>query len=361
MEKNNEYIKIEAACTVESEFAIGMSKETNGIFKLNLRTGLAEYLTLVPEEGINVNRLYTTACYKNGVVYFTPFMANAIAMFDVEKNCVYKKQIKAIKGHSFKKKFSGVIEYGNYVFMTPCTYPAVLRINTINGKLDYFDNWAHGENFLFRKRPEVVGSHFYIPSAVNDALLDFDMEKCEGCIHHIGIGGGYWSACHVDNSLWLAPINQGPVVRWNIDSHEIRKIQDYPDGFEGRGFLFTNIYTNQDGIFLVPAKANMSVQINPNKMNIRRANVDELTDNNVTEFLADMDGFLYLKTVKKGNTTYLRMNKIDNSIESFGFYLMEDNAQKYRKDLIGNISKHGEVIKENAIIGLNDFIEALIR
>ena len=361
MKNNRLYLKIEAACMTDLGYAIGMTMDSNGLFKLNLENGLAEFIEMIPTEGINISRLYTTAYYKNGMVYFTPHMANDIAIYDLERNNIIKKQVEPVQGRNIKKKFSGIIEYGNYLFMTPCTYPAVLRINTITGKMDYFGNWTNGEKFLFRKRPEVVGSHFYIPSVVNDMLLDFDMEKCEGRIHHIGIGSGYWSACHVDNSLWLAPINQDPVVSWNIDSHEISKIQDYPDGFEGRGFLFTNIYTNQDGIFLIPAKANMSVQINPNKMNIRRANVDELTDNNVTEFLADMDGFLYLKTVKNGHTTYLRMNKTDNSIESFGFYLMEDDAQKYRKDLIGNISKHGEAMKENATIGLNDFIGALIR
>ena len=361
MSKSNYPVKIEAVCEVDSKYAIGISADANGVFRFNLDSGTGTYISMVPNEGIRKKRLYTTACNKGGLIYFTPFTANDIAVLDTDNYSIFKKEIKNPSGYSEGRKFSGVVEYGNYLFMTPCTYPAVLRINTLTGEMDYYDNWVDGQKFIFRKSPEVVGSHFYVPSVSSDLLLDFDMERCEGYLHHLGVGRGYWSSCFVDDYLWLAPIHQDPIIRWDIHKHTIDKLTEYPKGFEGRDFLFTKIYLNNEGLFAIPARANMCLRIDINKMELNRAPIDEITGNRVTEFLAQMKGCLYLATKSDEGDKYIKLKMEDNTIEPFAFHINDDERKRYCVDFVTDMAEYSEIIRENSLINLGGFLESLTK
>lgn len=354
-------LKIEAACKISSDYAVGIDDGSNCIFKLDTTTGESSLLTMVPGEDIYTGRLYTTALFKNGNVYFTPFSANEIAIYDIEKNSVLKKKITVSHGYNSKKKFSGIVEYGDYLFMTPCTYPAVLRLNTITGETDYYGGWAKGEKFLFRKAPEVFDDHFYLPSTTNDLLLDFDMKNCAGTLYHTGSENGCWSACYHQGNLWLSPIKRDAVIKWNIVNHRSEKIHAFPDGLSGKDFLFTKIYSNSEGLFLIPANTNMAIKIDVENKQLMKADIPGLYGNKITQFLTEMNGYLYLFIMDNNDYKYLRLKMDDNTTDEFGFYLSDREMQRYRQTFAQKSIEQGNILRENKVVNLRDFTGALTR
>lgn len=353
----------EAIAKIDSHIAIGIAFESNGLFEVDMNTGKCNYICMIANERVDGKRLYTAACVKENKVYFVPYTAEEIAVYDINTRSVEKIQFQGLivnKNYKKNRNFNGLVEYKNYIFMIPCTYPAVVRINTQNNRLDYFGEALKNVRFLFRKAPERCGEKFYIPSTINNLVFEFDMKKCIGKLYQVGqSNNGCWSMCVDGENFWLAPNASGPIIKWNQNTNECVMLNGYPEGYKGDGQCFTKAYVHDDMIYMIPAKANMGIRIGIDNMKIEMLDIPELEGNSETAFMFQMDGFLFLNIKKEGIRRGIRLNLNDNSVIPFSFKI-NDSVMDFKKDYANGLYSSGEAIRENSNFGLEDLIKGVI-
>ena len=241
-------LRFEAATKINGLYAIAASYDYNALFNVNLMTGECRYLSMIPGENNIQMRLYSVALKMDNRVYFVPASAREIAVYDLENGRVekidyYKKKRKTTACYKQNSNFNGAVRFGKYIFMIPFTFPGVLRLDTENNTVELYDSWIDGQQFVFKKEPVVVGDKFYIPSSINNLVLEFDMNNCEGHMFAVGKHNlGCWSMFYNEGIMWFSPQENGPIISWNMDNDDVVEYSNYPKGFIGNGFCFTKIY-----------------------------------------------------------------------------------------------------------------------
>lgn len=355
-------LEFEAFVEIERNMAIASSNEFSGLFSVNMLTGNCEFIDMIPNEKIDKDRLYTKALYVNNKVYFIPYAAKEIAVYNLKTKKVYKISVKEVidrekKLYRKNAKFNGGIIYKEFVYMIPCTYPGVLRINTNTDCVDYFDDWVNEEPYIFRKSPCIVGSKFYIPSVLDNSVLIFDMEHCKGKIKHIGkSNNGSWSICKNNQELWFAPKNSGSVVRWNLETNYVKEYDAYPENFQGNNFLFTKAFVHESNIYMIPAFANMAIKVDCTTGEIQKFDIQEIGENSIVYFMFETIKEIYLKIVRGTERKYIKISKIDLHIQEYVF-MFSIGRDLYEKSYFEN---RGDLLKEKNCFRLEEFLKKLL-
>ena len=318
------YLRFEAIAKVNKKLAYAASGSFNALFKVDLETGKSCYLQQFDAEKMDAKRLYTNAIYVNNKVYFVPAAAEKIAVLDVKTNVISYIDINEVDenrapNYRNDSKFNSGVLYDGWIYMISCTYPAIVRVNIDNHTVEYFEQWIDGQRFLFRRAPFVEGKYFYIPSVINNLVLEFDMDCCEGKLYRVGKNnGGCWSICKVKDDFWLSPKKNGPIIKWNPNTKCVQELGNYPSGFDGKDFCFTKIYNSVGCVRLLPMYANMGIEVDVNTGIMKRC-LSIAEDNTEIYFMFELDNFYYVRVVKKKKSRYMRINLETWECEDFAF------------------------------------------
>lgn len=351
-------VDFEAIAEIDDTCAIGIAYETNGLFSLDLANRKCTYKQMIPGEDTMGKRLYVNAAMLGGKVYFVPASAKEVAVYNLDSKTISKLSYRIPQNNNYnpKKNFSGAICFGNFIYMVPWTYPAVMRIDTTDDSIEYFEEWVSEEFFDFRKSIYVEEDRFFIPSAINNIVLEFDMKKCQGRIHHVGENNkGCWSICKAQEKLWLSPVKDGPIVCWDAASNKTMEYSDYPYGYQGNDFCFTKNYLIKNRIYFISAFGNMSISFDLNSETLEKSDVEELNGKDVISCMYQMGNDLFLKMQKDSKVKSICLNLNDNSIKAIHDWEIVNNP-KYIGGLLKNQIQNNEVFKENKDFGLDDFL-----
>lgn len=358
-------ISFEAMVKTDKDTAYGACKEFNALFRIDLKTGRCTYLKMFPNEEAAGKRLYVSAVMVGSRIYFIPHAAKNVAVLDVDTLEISGIGIKKAESAQYpyyqpRFKFSGGVLYQDaYIYMICCTYPAIVRIDTRSNETVYYDEWVSDNAYAFRRSVCVEGNCFYVSSDMNDVVLRFDMHTGVGRVYHVGHHNeGCWGMCSVNNVFWLAPKSQGAVIRWNPDDGTYMEFEDYPDCFEGRGFLFTKICRRGEEIFLFPERANMGIVIDCKDGSMRDAGLDMDMSGSTINFLCELDGCYYFRENRKEDVEFKRLELGTGKIEAFSFTFAE-NVDGYRKDYFKAINHGMKVLREAPHFKVEDFVACL--
>lgn len=359
-------LEFEAIAKIDDKIAIAASKNFNGIFKVNLQTGECDYIGIFPNEKLNKKRLYTKAIYSNNKVYFVPNAAKEIAVYHlksggIEKLELLQIQIEQYPYYKMRNKFNEAISYKDGIFMIGCTYPAVIRIDTKNDTIRYYMDWVENHPFVFRKMSAIMENKFYIPSSINNLILEFDMDLYKGKLYKVGQRNqGCWGIYKIEDDFWLSPCKANPILRWNPKTGNVTEYEHYPKGFCDNGFAFTGLYLCQGYINLIPAYANMGVKVLLSNNEIIEDDRFRLADQEFVQYMFQLDQKIYLTINRISGKEYVCIDILENTITSYSWYL-STNQDKMIDDILAVSLQHTEIITENEVIGLQDLIEALIK
>lgn len=354
-------VDFEAVAQTNETDAIGIAYETNGLFSLNLANRTCEYKQMIQGEAPMGKRLYVAAVVSDKKVYFVPASAKEIAVYNTDSNTISKLSFRIPEDDNYnpKKNFSGAVCFGNFIFMVPWTYPSVIRIDTMDDSIEYFDEWVSDDPFDFRKSIYVEGNRFFIPSAINNIVFEFDMQKCKGKIHHVDENNkGCWSICKAQGKLWLSPVGEGPIICWDVDVNKTKDYSAYPYGYQGNGFCFTKNYLVKDRIYFISAFGNMSISLDLNSEILEKCDVEELNGKDSISCMYQIGNNLFLKTVKEENEKSICLNMNDNSITDVCDWIVV-NLQEYIGDLLKIQMQNDDIFRENNRFGLSDFLEGI--
>ncbi|MCL2218300.1 MAG: glycosyltransferase [Chitinispirillia bacterium] len=348
----------------------------NALFKMNKQTWAAEYMGSFPDEK-NRPELYGGFAEHNGKLYYSPRRANEIAVYDM-KSGVFEKigftepEVEDKNGYYAKPKFTAAIKYKTHIFFIGCAYPAIMRLDTESGALDYFTDWVEplkelsaNDGFHLVGGP-VFENKVMLMSLSANAVVVFDMETCVSEVCGLGNRGRRnWGICFDGENCWLPPRFDGPIVKWNPVTREYKEYNNYPAGFkceQGKpGIGAANIWGGYLWIF--PNNANMAlkVDIKDGSMAVLEGFSDEREINGERVF---PHGYITSRVIEEkiylhnGRTNhFMEYDRETGRLRDEGIAFTEENAQKLAESYPLLFSKD---IKSCADFGQCIFYESLL-
>lgn len=177
-----------------------------------------------------------------------------------------------------KRAFCGAISEREYLFLIPDNYPAVVRYNTKNGEIRYFDknisvfqDVVNGEKriggfcihkyFLFLSSPSGNYALAIHVESGEEQVLGIQTESDGGGIRLISDG----------TSIWRLPFTGSVVIQWDPYTGRVTEYSKMPETLQGEntflGYsamekLFSYAAFYKEYVYLSPGWANMFVRIN---------------------------------------------------------------------------------------------------
>lgn len=138
-----------------------------------------------------------------------------------------------------KGAFYGAIGCGNYLFLLPNNYPAIVRYNTKNGEIKYLKEHLDIFNVNFQGQKRLGGycvwkEYIFIASPIDNQVLAIHAET--GKMQVLSTAAKNNCGCAVLQSdgidLWFLPYFGYTITRWNPESGELHEYTDVPQGIQ---------------------------------------------------------------------------------------------------------------------------------
>lgn len=235
----------------------------NSLFSMNLLTGETKLVGLFPDEDYGIGRLYESMEIVNGKIFFAPFNAKSIAVYDVEK-CEFSKIIleeEQIGCSLSKPLFGGMEVYGRFIFMLPIFSRAIVRIDTDSGELVYITAWLQDvmdlifneKDAYFRRQAFLSGDRVMVPFCNANAVLEFNCETMEYRIHELGTDKrGYSGIVFDGKNFWLSPRETGELVQWNDQGNTVEIVGLRQNKEEYHPYAYIGLFYWDKGITILP-------------------------------------------------------------------------------------------------------------
>ena len=146
------------------------ARDFNGLFKMNANTYKVEFVGQFPDEDIEGHRLYTGIAECNGKLYFAPYNAQNIAIYDKEKSSFYsitlRNDIKDISN-----KFYNVLAFDKYIFIYGFKANTIIRIDSQTDIVNYI-NFSDDYNSIYYTFSSCIyNDKIYSVSPSNNSIL----------------------------------------------------------------------------------------------------------------------------------------------------------------------------------------------
>ncbi|NLM74452.1 MAG: hypothetical protein GX184_10550 [Clostridiaceae bacterium] len=301
----------------DGDFIWVAANNCNGLFKINISNMEAEYMGSFPGEKLNGLHLYRSVAKVGSKLYFAPFMAERIGIYDLSTNTF--KPGPEVRNNDIPFKFEKSVVYNDCIYFLPQRYKAVVRYNTITNELTYIDDYM---NELKEKSTEkypmyfgggvaVIDNKAYIPFRGKNAILEISLidHKCRT----LTIGykeDGYVFIYFCFGYFWLVG-NNGAITKWNPETSEIQIFSSFPKNFRSEGIPFISLIDYGRNILALQHLANMAVLLDAEtgEMNEFKG----LAQDNIFKKPGSWDGNYYF--IKSLDDNHLvAVSKYDNAI-----------------------------------------------
>jgi hypothetical protein len=250
----------------------------NGLFKCGKETWVVEYIGQFPGEKPGGVRLFADVAECGGRLYFAPYSAEAIAVYDLTDGTFERIDLRAIDRKRFKNynaetKFSHAVSHGGYVFLIPGLYPAIVRIDAGTCATIYIDNWIKDYESCCANPAwyfygvATVGAKLYAASCLADAVAIIDLAGNECTFRKIGQSEfGYNAICFDGDNFRLSPSyltdGEARLVQWDGKSrYEHITLPGNREGMKYLGTAKRLLYAN-GYVWFVPEALNGAYAIN---------------------------------------------------------------------------------------------------
>lgn len=257
----------------------------NAVYRSDINGTYTEYLGSVPDEIRKIN-LYSSVIAKKGKLYFAPMNAEGIAIYDVKLNSFTKllPNYTEYGKSGALSKFFGAITYKDYIYFIPCRYRAIVRLNTNNNKLEYFDDWYKKyfnnipESDMLVKNAYFLKAEWLYMAFVNDnRLIKYNLETNEFEAFELSFYGekaGFMDMCVNNGKIWLMQSYACAVVCFDEESRNCEVFADTIDSFP-MNYPFINLLSFNNNLLLVSYKSNVSMEFDIEASEFKIAEIPE--------------------------------------------------------------------------------------
>ena len=251
-----------AVAAIDEKTAYAVSYKFNGLFKIDLKTEVCEFIRFFPNLDVCKSWLFFSAVQGEKGIYFSPASADYIALYDIEENMIYQiplPDLKKLHRDSNYRLGDAFYKHGN-VYFIGATCGCILKLEEITGNITVIDPNIQDE--VFFRRGMMVDDIYYIPSANSPIILEYRLKTDETIVHKIGEAGGAWSIWGDGERFWMPPRDKEGAVRcWNKCTGETSTIKIQVNDYRPQENNFLKIINSGDSLILSPEYANMFLRV----------------------------------------------------------------------------------------------------
>lgn len=356
----------EAVSEIDDVTAYGASVNFNGLFQIDLETGISKYIGMFPGERSDLERLFFSACRRGDNIYFFPNAARFIHRF----NCV-TKEIKAISYDDPKNmvynrgmKFGDSFIYNSNIYVIGAFCPRILLIDE-DDNISYIDI-PNQRPFLFRKGV-CVGDSYYAVSLNSNLLMELSLSDNSVKMHLLPNDfEGAWNVTAMNGKLWFLPRKKKAIVRYiNLENGklveiEIPMLEQYMT--EKNNYLYS--YAVGKNLYGIPEEANCFLNIQDELRVCAKVETSfEAPNNELIGFAFATQKFIYLIRTPKGirqreqnGTEYYKIDKNVNKGRRMNF-VFDDGREQFISDMH---EKFKQYMESNVIREQSDSLELML-
>lgn len=264
----------------------------NALMKVNKLTGKLEIIRKFPDYEIRKSRLFSTVCCVGESLIFVPFNSEKIISYNVKmgefKSTALDCGIVGKKG----QYYFGAYVNGRFVYMFPTRAKCIIRYDSMNHTIKYFDDaivayirTLKNVTYYFYQQLEVVGNKVYMPFLERNAVMVFDIENEITEIRKLDISGGCSTILYANHYFYLASWQKPEIYRWNVKTGDVKTYSNFPKGFIGGKYIFSQTCKINDKILFFPHEANMIVSFDLKSEEIRKEQMVSGKENPITYFV----------------------------------------------------------------------------
>jgi hypothetical protein len=222
----------------------------NGLYRIDKSTWNAEFVGIFPEESLTSSILYPHAVACGGKIYFAPYRASAISVFDPAtgafERIVFKKVDEKTENclqskSMFLNHFFYAVAYGKYIYFIPQRYNAILRLDTETQEIEYINDWLpvlekHVNYPMYGRFYGVfqIDETLYIAAHCASAVLELNLATGKTKVHIINDEKLHFTGiCEYGEDLYLLTFTD-LVIKYNPHTGKVSRIGTGDGVHEGK-------------------------------------------------------------------------------------------------------------------------------
>lgn len=317
------------------------------LFSMDIETGeTSSYEIPIVKKNIHKDAFMSMALMGH-TIYLIPYLDNVIMRFDIDSEQFEKLELDERVICENDELFWGVGKWEQYLFLMGTKAPVILRVNTDDNRIDYIMDWYqqvenlifNSEYVYFRRQCVVEKGKLFVPFSIANAILEMDCISMETVVHRLGEEKqGYSGICLEENSLWLSPVGNGDVVKWNmltkrIDIISVSELQTTTDSF-----WYWGIVVSGDKKLLFPDREKKQVCIKDKNVEEMYGNFEFLKHDGIHAFFSESDrDIISIMELATGKRVDLKLGSVN-------------------MDITGTMEENNNFIVENTTVGLRNYI-----
>lgn len=240
----------------------------NGLFQVDLYTGISKYVGQFPNENITGAALHRESFVYNDCIIFIPHAAKGISIYDVKKNSFEYYEV----GESEKIPMSGCL-INDILWLFAINSDETIRYMNLKTrtleKLPNVEIWTK----KFFQRVVYANGSIWAAEFDTNKLLEFVVDSKEEFVHELMIDE-IKNISSGKEGLWLITKNENSVFQWKFKSYEISQYS--VDKIETCNTQpFSVVLDLDDKVYLIP---------------LELENVQNLVDNRFKKMSMSYDG-----------------------------------------------------------------------
>lgn len=266
------HLKMENMCE-EGDTLWFTSFYFNALYRMKKNDWRTTFVCSFPGEKASL-RMYSKIVAHSDKFYCIPYSADSIGVYDAgtDECKSLKIDVPTISGGVNYKpdaKFFDAYCDDRYLYMFPHTYPAVIRLNFANHKIDYF------YDILTEIEKDIVDDNFYFSKISNfgdkkiifcnasKKIYFFDSSEMtfQECFPMREEDGAIALAV-ADQHVWLFSNHRREIKRISLADKEVKTIGNLPKELSFGSFPITRTAIYNGFVYFVPGTANKPIKVN---------------------------------------------------------------------------------------------------
>ncbi|GHU41353.1 hypothetical protein FACS1894111_03500 [Clostridia bacterium] len=267
-------------------------------------------------------------------------------------------------------KFQNMISYGDSLFLTPSSYPAIVRVDLKTKAVFYYNDfvkeliqiskkYGNRTSYAFSMSRQ-LGSKIYMACRWADLLVEFDMEICKSKIILLSDRKFGNPVIQFDGeNVWLFS-DRYDITRWNPKTSEHRVFNHYPDEIGEApkwqffailcGFIFANTVNDKQSL--------LKIDTNSGDITIAGELTEMISAEEHIVSLANCEEKLYLTTDK--NNIYV-LSDLDGAYRKADFSSSEEEKMQLYRERLRLYKNTGALFfTENVECSLDEYLDVVL-
>lgn len=204
----------------------------NALCYIDLDSGEGKFVGFFPDEELFIQSLYMKVFLYQEHLYFIPFNAKNICVYDIRNNCFDKIIINV--GAVQKKFYTGIREEDSLILL-PYKAAGAIRVNLVSRKVEHLNEFEvllkdknspmYGREYLFGNAYLGSDETIYATVEFKDVVVGYNIRTKQVFYKMIGRSGkNYFDVMQQGNEVYLSSYTDHTFMVWNVSEDTTKEV-----------------------------------------------------------------------------------------------------------------------------------------